>query len=360
MAAQSVDDLWGYLHGYLHAQALMTGCKLRIFDELKNEPKTASDICIILGAELDAVERLLNALVSLGALSRVSPDDFGSNDDKFINSDLSSRYLTTESPMTLRPCILVADKYLYGLAGNLSFGVRDGNPQAERAFGISSRKFYKDSAKSDDEKLLLLASMHSKATVFYRDAATKSFDLSQYKHACNIGGGTGAVAFALAAVYQHMKVTVLDVPSVVEVASKFTPADPYSHNVTFKGGNIFKGSFPDVDLFVLTDIVHKWPEQRIKQLLCRLFDSLSAGGAVLILDCFHEDDKRGSLAASMMGLLMLLTSTERCFQRSFADMCDLLRKIGFVEVKVKKNGDIVQSMIATKPPIDNGELDVHL
>ncbi|XP_077988861.1 acetylserotonin O-methyltransferase-like [Glandiceps talaboti] len=346
--AQSVQDLWGYLHGYLQAQSLMAGCRLRVFDELENTSKTMSDLALTIGAPEDATERLLCALVSLGVLSRTTVDSGKSADrisDLFTNTSLANNYLTSTSPLSLRPCVLVADKYLYGLTAHLTSAVREGAPQTERV----SSAFSKSASKDSDKRLMLVGAMHAKLTVFYREAATSSFDLSPYKSGCNLGGGTGALAYAIAAAYSEMNIVVYDIPSVVEIVSQFTPYDPYTPMVNFKAGNFFKGYLPEVQLYVLADIFPKLSDQQTEELLRRVFDALTPGGAVLILDCFYDDKKCGPQSASLMDLLLLLSSPERCRHRSTHELGELLREIGFVDREVANTSSQLTAMMASKP-----------
>ena len=77
-----------------------------------------------------------------------------------------------------------------------------------------------------------------------------------------------------------MKITVLDLPEVVDCSSHFAPTldeCPNKNNVTFVAGNFFEPTLPTTDLYVLTHILHDWGEEKIDTLLTSVFKNLPSG-----------------------------------------------------------------------------------
>lgn len=119
--------------------------------------------------------------------------------------------------------------------------------------------------------------------------------------------GTGCMGFALARAYKDMKVTLLDVPKVIDLVKKhFIPQDFDSMQVEFLPGiktektlrskyiiwncNIhlmffcffFVGDFfatdlPKADLFLLSKIVHDWSTEQVQKMLKLCFDNINPG-----------------------------------------------------------------------------------
>ena len=80
--------------------------------------------------------------------------------------------------------------------------------------------------------------------------------------------------------YPKMKITVVDLPIVVEESSHFRPpADkcPNQENVSFFAADFFTDKLPSADLYVLSRVLHDWGEDKINLLLAKVFKSLQPG-----------------------------------------------------------------------------------
>ena len=77
-----------------------------------------------------------------------------------------------------------------------------------------------------------------------------------------------------------MKITVLDLPQVVECSPQFAPTlqeCPNQSNVTFVAGDLFEPVLPAADLYVVAHIIHDWGEDKGDALLSNIFKNLSSG-----------------------------------------------------------------------------------
>ena len=101
-------------------------------------------------------------------------------------------------------------------------------------------------------------------------------------------GGTGDVAYAACSKYPDMKITVLDLPQVVQCSSHFRPSKdecPNQDNVTFVEGDFFDGPLPTADLYVLTRVLHDWSDEKIDIILKNVYNSLPSGIIIYLYVC---------------------------------------------------------------------------
>jgi len=87
----------------------------------------------------------------------------------------------------------------------------------------------------------------------------KNEDFSQQKHIVDIGGGSGAWALALTKQHPHLKVTIFDLPPVINAAQNILSLEDasISERIKFVPGNFFQDPFPrDADSFLLSNILH--------------------------------------------------------------------------------------------------------
>ncbi|PVD19570.1 hypothetical protein C0Q70_20060 [Pomacea canaliculata] len=164
-------------------------------------------------------------------------------------------------------------------------------------------------------------------------ALVTAFDLSTHRKAVDIGGGSGCLAHHLATVYPDVHVTVFDLPQVVEVSLQQQPEEMKSR-VSFIGGNFFKDDYPMADLFIMARVLHDWDEERDDVLLTKVFNSLTPGGALLVLEKTLHDDKGGPLPALLEDIGMATLSIGH--ERSGKEYRKLLAKHGFDQIEIKE------------------------
>ena len=94
-------------------------------------------------------------------------------------------------------------------------------------------------------------------------------------------GGVGTLAYALCQYNPQMKITVCDLQPVVSLTHHFRPSVedcPNQANVSFMIGDFFKPeTLPKADLYVLSRILHDWPEEKVELILDNVFHCLPSG-----------------------------------------------------------------------------------
>ena len=94
-------------------------------------------------------------------------------------------------------------------------------------------------------------------------------------------GGVGTLAYALCQYNPQMKITVSDLQPVVRLAHHFRPSVedcPNQVNVSFMIGDFFNPeTLPKADLYVLSRILHDWPEEKVEVILDNVFSCLPSG-----------------------------------------------------------------------------------
>ena len=74
-----------------------------------------------------------------------------------------------------------------------------------------------------------------------------------------------------------MKITVFDLPQVVNIAPQHQPSlaeCPNQGNVNFEGGDFFKDELPKADLYTICRILHDWDDKQTGALLDKVFNQL--------------------------------------------------------------------------------------
>ncbi|XP_031140504.1 probable bifunctional dTTP/UTP pyrophosphatase/methyltransferase protein isoform X2 [Sander lucioperca] len=334
---QRIIDL---MDGFKSSKALFTASKMCVFDLLQSRPGLdAAQVAQEIKASVKGTACLLEACVSLGLLKSKQR---ACQKPVYENTDLSSRFLLSDAPSSLRGYIQHCNDTVWPLFSHLESAVREGANQHEKAFGKTSKDMFQDTFyNSQEAKLRFMNAMHSIAKVTGRAVAT-AFDLSSFKTACDLGGCTGAMAYEFTKAHPGLSVTVFDLPAVVEMSEHFRPLHT-DNRVSFVAGDFFKDELPKADLYILARILHDWPDEKVCILLSKIANACTAGCAVLIAETVLD----GQTPYSALQSLNMLAQTEG-LERTESQYADLLSKYGFGDMRVGYTMNFLDAFIAIK------------
>ncbi|XP_058100626.1 trans-resveratrol di-O-methyltransferase-like [Magnolia sinica] len=146
----------------------------------------------------------------------------------------------------------------------------------------------------------------------------------------DVGGGTGAVARAIADAFPHVKCTVFDQPHVIASMPKSTKIDAV-------GGNMFE-SIPPADAHLLKSVLHDWSDNDCVKILKRckeVIPSKEDGGKVILLETVmntHTDDYKSMETKLCFDMAMMVHSTGK--QREEHEWQKIFIDAGFSDYKI--------------------------
>ncbi|XP_023489253.2 acetylserotonin O-methyltransferase [Equus caballus] len=333
-----------YSNGFMVSQVLFAACELGVFDLLAEarEPLDSAVVAARLGASCHGTELLLDACVTLKLL-RV---DTRRGKAFYGNTELSSTYLTTASPTTQRNMLLYLARTTYHCWAHLAEAVREGRSQYLKAFGVPSEELFTAIYRSEDERLQFMRGLQDVWGVDGRSVLS-AFDLSSFPVICDLGGCSGALAKECVSLYPGCRVTVFDIPEVVQTAKTHFPL-PEGARIRFCEGDFFKDPLPEADLYILARILHDWTDEKCAHLLERVYRACKPGGGVLVVEGLLDADGRGPLTAQLWSLNMLVQTEGR--ERTPAQYCELLGAAGFGTVCCRRTRGLYHAVLATRGP----------
>jgi acetylserotonin O-methyltransferase len=275
------------------------------------------------------VSQLLDACVSLGLLER--------RGHKYVNTPVADLYLRRASPASLTGYIRYSDAALFRLWANLDAAVLSGSNQWAQVFGEDGLAVRRAVFGGED----FLRGMHGIGMIT-SPAVIAAVDLSRYRCLLDLGGATGHLALAARQRYPGLRAIVMDLPPIIEMATK-TPPD----GIEFLAGDFCVDPLPTADVVALGRILHHRSEERIIEILARLHERLPVGGAVLVIERVIDDENGGSVDAHMHSLNMLLC-TDGGRERTFAEYQRLLERAGFCDMRLRITGTPLDVVMAIK------------
>jgi len=324
------------LEAFRRSKAMFAALDLGVFDCLAGGGASLPDLARDIEADADALSRLLDACVGLGLLTHAG--------DRYANTPAALAYLTSSSPLRLTGYARYSDAVLWQLWAHLADAVREGTHRWKQGFGLEGPIFDHFFRNEADRREFLMG-MHGLGQIS-SPAVVAAFDLSRFRCLADLGGATGHLAVAACRRYSRLRAVVFDLPGVLPLTRGLVAASGLGRRIEVVAGDFFAGPLPEADLFALGRIVHDWSEDKVRQLLRAVYESLPAGGALLLAEKLLDDDRAGPSVALFQSLNMLVCTEGK--ERTLGEYEALLREAGFTRVEGQRTGAPLDAVLGVK------------
>ncbi|MGA7053537.1 MAG: methyltransferase [Mycobacterium sp.] len=297
------------------AQAITAAADLGIADALANGPLTAQELAAAVDADVDALSRLLRALISRGVFRQ-------RRDGRY---DLTSLADTLRSDAEVS---LAAMAQFVGLPehleclGQLTDAIRTGEAVIPKLFGKSGLELAADEPVLAEFFNRAMTSMSELAVA----SVTAAYDFSRYATVVDVGGGHGRLLAAILAAAPQARGILFDLPDVVPGASAVLAKHHVADRVSVVGGSFFDGVPYGGDAYVLKNVIHDWPDEDPVKILGNVRTAAGAGKHVLLVEFVIPRHGR-EFVGKWTDLEMLLAAAGR--ERTAHEYGGLLGRAGF-------------------------------
>jgi SAM-dependent methyltransferase len=293
---------------YWTSQALGAAARLGVPDQLADGPRASDDLARAVGADPDALYRLLRLLAMNGVFAEVAPRTFAL-------TPLGDT-LRADVPGSMRPMAAMQTSPCHWLTwGRLFDSVRTGRPVAKDALGMEVYDYYRT---HPDEAVFFNAAMTSLSQLAASELL-RVYDFSGARVVADVGGGHGSLLAAVLAAHPAARGILFELPEVIETAPKLDRTE-------LVAGDFFKSVADGADVHLLKHVVHNWDDERAGVLLRNCHRALTTGGKLVLLEFVIPDDNAPS-GAQPMDLNMLVHSGGR--ERTEAEYRRLFEATGF-------------------------------
>jgi len=164
----------------------------------------------------------------------------------------------------------------------------------------------------------------------------------------DVGGGSGSLSLAIASFNPQIHCTILDLPSVCQIADRNIRQYKLSDQIRTLPTDIFKEQWPSNFSGVLFgNIFHDWDLDSCYQLALSSFDALISGGWICLHEMLLNESKDGPLVTACMSIAMVLH--ERGKQYTPTELSELLTSVGFTDFQVWPVFSYYSLVTARKP-----------
>jgi SAM-dependent methyltransferase len=163
----------------------------------------------------------------------------------------------------------------------------------------------------------------------------------------DIAGSHGYVSAALCRRHHGLRATVIERAEALEPARQLAIEAGHADLVRFREGDLLVDKFgTDVDVALLSNILHHFPAETNRDVLRRVHAALRPGGTIGVFDIETPSaTSRREAAADALALYFRLTSTSTCFRAQ--DYLTWLADAGFAVPKVIRSVKLPSRMLIT-------------
>jgi SAM-dependent methyltransferase len=299
------------LAGFQVSQALYAVAKLGVATRLASGPKTVSDLAAEVGADADALTRIIRFLATLGV--------FRTDGDLVEATELGA--LLAEGPASAGDMAIFWMETHYEPFGQLTESVRLGQATRPQYYDKPFFEWIAD----DPERVEITNRAMAAITNTLRDGMFDGYRLPEGAVVADIGGSDGSMLVRFLADDPDRHGIVFDQPKVVTSAEDIIADHQLTDRIRTVGGDFFE-SVPEADVYILSHILHDWDDESSRRILRNIASAAKPGARLVIVEAVIPPGDEPH-PAKVLDITMLAILTGR--ERTAPEFTSLLDSAGF-------------------------------
>lgn len=322
------------LNHSLASQAVLVAHELNLFEAIGNFNRTADEICQITSLPKKSVLSLLTISFHYRLIEN--------NSDKYKLTPYAKEYLLKNSSFYFGDVLnlLIRQNKVRSYQA-IREGILTGNPQVYNGKGLFETHELDINLLQDFTK-----AMHAKS-LGPATAWPQYFHLGGDGIFLDIGGGAGTHSIHACLRWPKLRAIIYERPEVGKLASQYIKNYDLENNISVFCGDIWRDSFPNAQIHFYSDIFHDWPLEKCSWLADKSFASLPKNGRIVIHEMLYNREKIETFNVAVYNLNMMLWTHGQQF--SGEELKKILKKSGFVNIKIKKTFGDWHIIIGRKP-----------
>jgi C-methyltransferase len=297
------------------SQAITVAAELGVADALDGRPLTIDELAAKVGADPDALGRLLRALVGRGVFHH-------RRDGRFELNSLA-RTLCSDAVVSMS-----AAAQFYGSREQrdrwtlLADSIRTGQSIVPAMHGKDGFGYFAEDSRHAE----LFNQTMSSISALTDATVVAAYDFGAHRTIVDVGGGHGLLLANILAAAPASRGVLYDLSSVVSTVSNILSYTRLADRVQIEPGSFFDRVPAGGDAYVLKNILHDWPDDRAIQILRNVHAAAGRDATVLLVELVIPDHDR-DFPGKWVDLEMLLNLGAR--ERTAAEYRNLLAQAGF-------------------------------
>ncbi len=318
-----IDHIMQVGTGFWASKTLLSAVEMELFTELAKHPETLADLSSRLRLHPRSARDFLDALVALNFLER--------RDGTYYNTPSTDLFLDKRKSSYIGGMLEMANQRLYRYWGNLTTGLRTGEPQNEVRTGEGDpfNQIFADPERLRGFLRAMTGFSHGANKVI-----AEEFPFAAYKSAVDVDTAQGDLITQVALANPNIAGIGFDLPVVGPIFEDYVASNGLAGRVQFHPGSFWDNPIPQADVVMMGHILHDWNLEQKKLLIRKAHDALPKGGALVVYEAIIDDDRSKNSFGLLMSLNMLI-ETPGGFDYTAADCIGWMEEAGFTNTCVE-------------------------
>lgn len=297
------------------AQAITAAAELGVADALAVGPLTGQQLAERVGADPDALSRLMRALVGIGIFGR-------RRDGRYELNPLGGT-LRIDAPVSMAGMARwVGSAQHREHWSNLTDAIRTGHAVIPELRGKPAFEYLAGEPALADIFNAAMTNMSEMATA----PLTAAYDFSAFGTIVDVGGGHGRLLSAILATAPNSRGVLFDLPQVVAGAPELLRKYGVEDRTRIEEGSFFDFVPTGGDAYVLKNIIHDWADEDAIRILKNVRTAARAGARLLLCEFVIPNHNR-DFPGKWVDLEMLVAVGAR--ERTAHEYARLFDQAGF-------------------------------
>jgi hypothetical protein len=319
------------LFGFSTSQALYAIARLGVAEALLDGPRSIEDLAESVGADIDALGRVIRTLAPLGV--------FRTELDGRIAITPLGATLTPDAPGSVHAIARFLMETHYQPFGELLDTVRTGEPAAEVMYGMKFEYWM----AQDPERVAIKNAAMASVSNGWRDPFLESFELPAGDLVADLGAADGSMLARLMQKAPGRRGIVFDLPEVISAATQTLAEYGVDDRVAVKGGSLFNG-VPTADVYLMSMVLHDWNDESAALILKNIAAAAAPGARLVVIEHIIPAGDTPDFSKPTDLIMLGMTGGK---ERTAAEYADLLMSAGFNVDTIKETGTPFSAIEAT-------------
>ena len=283
------------------SQGITAVADLGVADALAGGPLSINELAGKVGAEPDALGRLLRALISKGIFAR-------RDDGRYELSPLAD-LLRSDVPVSMAPMArFIGARQHREHWSLLTEAIKTGTTVVPALRG----KSFFDYLGDEPEFGRIFNDAMTGQSGLSVGPVVDAYDFTRFGTIVDVAGGHGRLLAAILASAPDAQGVLYDLPEVIAGAPALLRESHVAERVRLAEGSFFDGVPAGGDAYVLKHIIHDWDDDASVRILRNVRSAAAAGAALLLVETVIPEDDSGSIAKwTDMEMLIINNGRER-------------------------------------------------
>jgi len=308
--------------------------RAKVPDLLDGGPVHSAELASQAGLHPLSTVRALRALTAFGVFRELTPCTFA-------NSEASN--LFRETPGGLRNYALFAtsEQFLKSSAA-LGHSLKTGQAAHDHALGQSVWEYMRDHPEDNAAFNRGLAEIRKDEQA----AIAAAYDWAGVTSVVDVGAGAGALLASIVAENHALRGILFDRPDVLPDADHLLTERGVRERCELVGGSFFEPIEVKGDVWILSQVLHDWPDAECRRILSRCREQMSSGDRLLVVEMVPVPGQP-DVGIAMLDITMMIFGGE-ARQRTEEEYNELFAATGFGPARVVGTGTAF-SILEVKP-----------